>query len=248
MIDGKLALFSKAESTLVLVGPDGTRSPLGQRLEAPLFAPPDYLAGRTSFYPKSFDAWVHLSDARGAEAPGWPVQAAGISWCAPRIVASGQSYVVTFLTQAGSLHAWDLSGKPVPPFPLTLPGVFYATPGIMSVEGRPVLVILAQDGVLRQVGLDGTVLRQTSVPDLDGKDARILTADLDGDGRDDILLYGSGAFIAGYDAVLRPLPGFPVKGVSRPQLVDLDRDGRMDLLTAGLDGRIYAYATGRGQK
>jgi hypothetical protein len=248
IIDGKLALFSKTESSLVLVGPDGSRGAFSQRLEAPLFAPPDFLAGRTAFYPKSFDAWVHLSDPRGAEAPGWPVQAAGISYCAPRIMEAGQSYVVTFLTQAGSLHAWDLSGKPVAAFPITLPGVFYATPGTMSVDGRPVLVILAQDGVLRQVGLEGTVLRQTSVPDVDGKDARILIADLNGDGRDEILLYGSGAFIAGYDAALRPLPGFPVKGVSRPQLVDLDRDGRLDLLTAGLDGKIYAYAAGRGQR
>jgi len=248
MIDGKLALFSKMESALVLVGPDGSRIAFSQRLEAPLFAPPDSLAGRTAFYPKSFDAWVHLSDPRGVEASGWPVQAAGISYCAPRILASGQSYVVTFLTQAGSLYEWDLSGKPVAPFPITLPGVFYATPGTMSVDGRPVLVILAQDGVLRQVGLDGAVLRQTSVPDLDGKEARILVADLNGDGRDEILLYGSGAFVAGYDAALRPLPGFPVKGVSRPQLVDLDRDGRRDLLTAGLDGKIYAYTAGRGQK
>jgi hypothetical protein len=248
MIDGKLALFSKTESALVLVGPDGSRGALSQRLEAPLFAPPDFLAGRTAFYPKSFDAWVHLSDLKGAEAPGWPVQAAGISYCAPRIVASGQSFVVTFLTQAGTLHVWDLSGKPVPPFPITLPGVFYATPGTMSVDGRPVLVTLAQDGVLRQVGLDGTVLRQTSIPDLDGKDARILIADLAGDGREEILLYGSGAFVAGYDAAFRPLPGFPLKGVSRPQLVDLDRDGRLDVLTAGLDGKIYAYAAGRGRK
>jgi hypothetical protein len=230
------------------VGPDGSRGVLSGRLEAPLFAPPDFLAGRTAFYPKSFDAWVHLGDLKGAEAPGWPAQAAGISYCAPRIVESGQSYVVTFLTQAGSLHAWDLSGKPVPPFPITLPGVFYATPGTMNVDGRPVLVILAQDGTLRQVGIDGAVHRQTSVPDLDGKDARILVADLDGDGRDEILLYGSGAFIAGYDAGLRPLPGFPVKGLSRPQLVDLDRDGKLDLLTAGLDGKIYAYAAGRGRK
>lgn len=248
MIDGKLALFSKTDSALVLVGPDGSRNALSQRLEAPLFAPPDFLAGWTAFYPKSFDAWVHLSDLKGAEVPGWPVRAAGISYCAPRIIVSGQSHVVTFLTQAGSLHAWDLSGKAVPPFPITLPGVFYATPGTMSVDGHSVLVILAQDGFLRQVGLDGTVIRQTSIPDLDGKNARILIADLDGDGRDEILLYGSGAFIAGYDGAFRPLPGFPVKGVSRPQLVDLDRDGRLDLLTAGLDGKIYAYATGRGRK
>ncbi len=248
MIDGKLALFSKTESVLVLVGPDGSRVAFSQRLDAPLFAPPDFLAGRTAYYPKSFDAWVHLSDQKGVEAPGWPVQAAGISYCAPRIIDSGQSFVVTFLTQAGSLHAWDFSGKPVPPFPVTLPGVFYATPGTMNVDGRPVLAILAQDGVLREVSLDGAVIRQTNVPDMDGKDARILIADIDGDGREEILLYGSGAFIAGYDAALRPLPGFPVKGVTRPQLVDLDRDGRLDLLTAGLDGKIYAYAAGRGQK
>ena len=82
-------------------------------------------------------------------------------------------------------------------------------------------------------------------PDLDGKNARILTADIDGDGKDEILLYGSGAFIEGYDLSLRPLPGFPVKGVSRPQLVDIDRDGRPDFVTAGIDGLIYAYTMTR---
>jgi hypothetical protein len=248
MIDGKLALFSRAESALVLVGPDGVRSTLRERLEAALFAPPDFQAGRIAFYPKSFDSRVHLVDLTGAEAPGWPVQAAGISYCAPRIVASGQSSLVTFLTQAGSLHAWDISGKPLAPFPIAVPGVFYATPEPMLVDGRPVLVVLAQDGSLSMVGMDGAVLRQTLVPDLDGKTARIALADLDADGRQEILLYGSGAFIAGYDASLRPLPGFPVKGVSRPQLADLDRDGRLDVITAGLDGKIYAYATGRGKQ
>jgi hypothetical protein len=91
------------------------------------------------------------------------------------------------------------------------------------------------------------VVRQARVPDLDGKSARILLGDLDQDGLEEILLYGSGAFIAGYDAYFRPLPGFPLKGVSRPQLVDLDRDGRTDLLTAGLDGKIYAYTMGRSR-
>jgi hypothetical protein len=246
LIDGKLALFSKTDSAIVFIGPDGARAVFPRKLEAPLFVPPDFLAGRIAFYPKSFEPRVHLSDLIGTEAPGWPVQTAGISYCAPRISASGQTYVVTFLTQAGALYAWDLYGKPVPAFPITLPGVFYATPGTMKVDGRPVLIILAQDGILRMVGMDGTVLRQTSVPDVDGKDARILIADLEGDGREEILLYGSGAFVAGYDTTFGPLPGFPVKGVSRPQLIDLDRDGRPDLLTAGLDGKIYAYATGKG--
>jgi hypothetical protein len=96
--------------------------------------------------------------------------------------------------------------------------------------------------------MDGNVLHQTVVPDLDGKSARIMTADLYRDGRRELLLYGSGAFIAGYDSSLRPLPGFPLKGVSRPQLLELNNDGRLDLVSAGLDGKIYAYALGKGRK
>jgi len=247
MVGGSLALFSKADATLVLVNPDGGRRPLGQRLEAPLFLPPDVLDGRLAFYPKSFEARVHLTDLQGSEAPGWPVQASGISFCAPRFLQDGQTTLLTFLTQAGFLHAWDLSGKQMEWFPVSLPGVFYATPEPMLVNGRPCLIALAQDGSLSLVSTDGKVLRQARVPDLDGKTARIFVGDLDGDGVKEILLYGSGAFIAGYDEWFRPLRGFPLKGVTRPQLVDLDRDGKTDLLTAGLDGKIYAYTMGRGR-
>jgi hypothetical protein len=241
VVGGSLALYSKADAALVLVGADGSRRPLSQRLEAPLFLPPDVLDGRLAFYPKSFEARVHLTDLQGAEAPGWPAQASGISFSAPRFVQDGQTTLVTFLTQAGFLHAWDLTGKQAPWFPVSLPGVFYATAEPMVAGGRLCLVALAQDGSLSLVSTDGKVLRQTRVPDLDGKTARILVVD------QRIFLYGSGAFIAGYDEAFRPLPGFPVKGVTRPQLVDLDRDSRIDLLTVGLDGKIYAYTMGRSR-
>jgi hypothetical protein len=188
---------------------------------------------------------VHLSDLDGREAEGWPQQAAGISFCSPRIVQSGTSLLVSFLTQAGSLHLWTLSGAAVEPFPLALPGVFYATPEIVQTQGTQAIVTLAQDGSLTLIGIDGLVLRQTSVPDLDGRNARISIASVDSSGREDILLYGSGAFIAGYDAELRPLPGFPIKGVSPPQTVDIDNNGSTDVVTAGMDGKIYAYTYGK---
>ncbi|HVO39187.1 MAG TPA: hypothetical protein VMV03_09200, partial [Spirochaetia bacterium] len=123
LIDGKLALFSRADSALVLVGPDGSRKVLGEKVEAPLYSSPSFFSGRIAFYPKSFDAQVHLSDLAGVEAPGWPVRASGISFCAPRIVKSGTSFIVTFLTQAGALDAWDPTGAPAPSFPVSLPGV-----------------------------------------------------------------------------------------------------------------------------
>jgi hypothetical protein len=245
VLRGKLALFSKSDASLVLLGPDGERSTLLADVEAPLFALPDARAGMIAWYPKSFDAKVHLADAAGVEATGWPVQAAGISFCSPRIVADGESWVVSFLTQAGTLHLWDAAGAPRPGFPLQLPGVFYASAEPMSVEGRTVLVALAQDGSVSMVGLDGTVVRRALVPDLDGRTARILAADLDADGRQELLLHGSGAFIAGYDGELRALPGFPIKGAGEPQLADLDRDGGLDIVTVGLDGKIYAYTLAR---
>lgn len=248
LINGRLALFSRADSALVLVGPDGSHGVWGPALDSPLLNPPDSLGDRVTFYPKSFDVKVHLRDLSGAEAAGWPVSAAGISLCASRFVPSGDTFRVVYLTQAGVLYAWNPDGTTAAGFPMTLPGVYYAAPEPLSIDGQAALAALAQDGSLSIVGMDGNVLRQTVVPDMDGKNARIMTADLYRDGRRELLLYGSGAFIAGDDSSLRPLPGFPLKGVSRPQLLELNHDGRLDLVSAGLDGKIYAYALGKGRE
>jgi hypothetical protein len=248
MVGDELALFSKSASTLVLISSGGAVRELGRRFDAPLFTPPHAADGYMTFYPKSFDAMIHLTDLDGNESPGWPAQASGISFCAPRLVQDGQSTLVSFLTQAGALHVWSLSGSQMPGFPVTLPGVFYATPEPMDVNGSPVLVAVAQDGSLSMIAMSGTVTRQTQVPDLDGKSARVFLGDIDHDGTPEILLYGAGAFISGYDASFRPLSGFPLKGMTRPQLVDLDGNGRVDFLTAGLDGRIYAYTMARGRR
>jgi hypothetical protein len=273
IVDGRLVLFSKVDSTLVFLSSDGTRSTAAQKLDAPPREPPQFAGGQSigsasdkatagdkstgypgdksteyrgvlAFYPKSFDALVHLTDASGAEAPGWPVTAAGISWCAPRFVPDPRGTLVSFLTQAGSLHVWTMAGEPLPPFPLVLPGVFYATPEPVVVDGKGALAVLSQDGTLRLIGMDGSVLGETTLPDVDGRVARLASVRI-GAGQA-ILVYGSGAFIAGLDTSLRPLPGFPLKGVTRPQVLDLNRDGSPDLVTAGLDGKIYAYAVGRG--
>ena len=87
------------------------------------------------------------------------------------------------------------------------------------------LLALSQDGTLSMIGMDGALRQQVRVPDMDGRRAQMLCVDLGHDGRIETLLYGAGAFIAGYDSAFRPLPGFPIKGVSVPQLIDLNQDG-----------------------
>ncbi len=246
-INGMLALYSKADSALVLIAPDGTRSMIKLQEDSPLYSPPDFAGGVLAYYPKSFDSRVHLAAADGTEEQGWPVEASGISFCSPRLVEQGKSVVVTFMTQAGTLHAWDSGGQPLPGFPLSLPGVFFATPQPFPADGTTALAALAQDGSLSLVALDGTVLRQANAEGVDGKAARIFIADLYYSNRRQMLLYGSGAFMAGFDDSLRPLPGFPIKGVTAPQIVDVNRDGAPDIVTAGLDGKIYVYTMGKVQ-
>jgi hypothetical protein len=247
VIGGKLALYSKADAGLVFIAADGGRTMAALQDDSPLYSPPDFADNLLAYYPKSFDSKVHLAAPDGTEKAGWPVEASGISSSSPRLVADGQSLVVTFISQAGTLHAWDLSAQPVPGFPVTLPGVFFAAPEPLPADGKTALAVIAQDGSLSLVGLDGGVLRQTAVEDIDGKNARIFIADLYGNKRRQILLYGAGAFTAGFDDSLRPLPGFPVKGVTTPQVIDANRDGAPDYVTAGLDGKIYVYTMGKVQ-
>jgi hypothetical protein len=247
-LNGRLVLYSKADSALVFISPDGARSTAGLQEDSALYSPPDFADDVLAYYPRSFDSKVHLAAADGAEKEGWPVDASGISSSSPRLVADGESFVVTFMTQAGTLHAWDLSGRPMTGFPVSLPGVFFATPQPLPADGKTALAALAQDGSLSMVAMDGTVLRQTSVEDMDGKNARIYIADLYKNKRRQMLLYGAGAFTAGFDDSLRPLPGFPVKGVTTPQVIDVNRDGAPDIVTAGLDGKIYVYTMGKVQE
>ena len=67
VIGGSLALFSRNDAAIVLIGADGARRLLAQHLDAPLLAAPDVVGARMAFYPKSFDAHVHLTDLDGTE-------------------------------------------------------------------------------------------------------------------------------------------------------------------------------------
>lgn len=241
---GRAVLYSRVDSALSFVDGAGDQSLLKLPGDGELFAPPDFEGGLVAYYPKSFEGLIHLVDAAtGREREGWPVQAEGISFCSPRFVdAGGGERGVAFLTQGGTLYLWGLDGKPRPGFPFALPGVHYATPVPLRANGIPAVAGLSADGVLSLVSAKGTLLREQRLPRPVGKDARLLARDVDGDGSDELFVYGSGAFIDAYDATLRSLPGFPVKGYTEPRFIDFNRDRKLDMVTAGLDNAIYAYS------
>ncbi|MEX2195021.1 MAG: S8 family serine peptidase [Thermoleophilaceae bacterium] len=155
------------------------------------------------------------------------------------------------------------------------PAAFLATPAVGDVAGGPAPEIVA-------AGLDGRVYawnaRGRRVPgfpvriDERGDDDRLdraiyaspALADLDGDGRLDIVAAGADQKVYAWDGRGQPLPGWPVlardraggdvaKILSSPAIGDIDGDGSPDIVhgtgeaygsTPLASGRVYAWDAG----
>jgi len=77
---------------------------------------------------------------------------------------------------------------------------------------------------------------------VDGREARILARDINGDGVDELFLYGDGDWIRAYDQLLQPLEGFPVQGHWKPDFQDMNRDGVLDMVTGTLGNNLVVYS------
>ena len=71
-----------------------------------------------------------------------------------------------------------------------------------------------------------------------------LVADIDGDGKKELLVASAGAPIMAWESDGSPAPGFPLLGLSTgvrstPALDDLDQDGDIELMVTGSDERLY---------
>ena len=103
------------------------------------------------------------------------------------------------------------------------------------------LAVVSRDGNLSLVTLDGKVKSSIKLSNFSGKETRLLSADLNKDGNDEILVYGGKNFVEAYDINMDMLQGFPVRGGRTPLVMDLNSDGSPELVTAGYDDNVYAY-------
>lgn len=242
-LNDKYAVYSRDEKKVLLIDKSGSVDTFPFEPPSTLVSPPAYRNGRWAFYPKSFDNQIILTDPSGQVITGWPVSTDGICYGSPLFARKGELTGVFIQTQSGKLFGWDLFGKPISGFPLELQGVFYQQPTVypISAMDEDALLTLAEDGSLRLIGLDGKVMLERKLGDCNGKEAKILLADLNKDGRKEIVIYQNKNSIMALDQHLSDLPGFPVKGNTSPQFTDLNRDGKLEMITAGVDNTIYAY-------
>jgi hypothetical protein len=207
-----------------------------------LRSPPSFLTLQNktyaAAYPKSFLGEIWVQDiSNGAALPGWPAYVSGIAFGAPFPFAYQNKLHAAFISQAGELYIYDELGMLLQGFPLELEGVFYLQP----VFDGAFLWIIAQDGTLYQISPAGDRLSQ-KIPNLEVKENGYITAvDVDGNKEPEIFISGEGNTLHGYNRNFQSLEGFPLPIWGQPAFADLSGNGKMEIIGAGMDNKIYRW-------
>lgn len=239
-IGSGLLVSSKDDGGLELIDESGESAPWGPRLEDPVLSRPVVSAGNVAFATKGFDAKLYLCGIDGKEVLGWPREAGGISFGSPAIGSGADRPVIAYLSQAGELSMRDLGGEMLDGFPVKLEGTFYASPVFVRSSGEQLAACLGSEGRVTVTDVRGGERSAFQAPESSGKDARLAAFDADGDGFDEIFIYGSGGIVSGFALDGTPLTGFPQPGNLALAFADMNNDGAIDMVSASRDGTVYA--------
>jgi outer membrane protein assembly factor BamB len=127
---------------------------------------------------------------------------------------------------------------------------FYTSPTLVDVDGDGLPDVVNGDSFAHTIvayrGTDGTELWQTVLPDTDWSQAALVTADIDGDGRLEILA-GSDVGLYSLDAKTGQIEWFfPARWLrSEPRVADIDGDGKAEVLFGAGDGKLYVIGQSR---
>lgn len=224
----------------LLLSPRGTITAWAGPFEDPVNGEPAIRDGRVAIYPKRFDGDIYILDSQGKEIPGSPIVTEGLGVAGPVWVRyQGQNHLY-FLTTEGRLYAWG-PGLESRGQIAWFSGAYQAQPLVLRGRGNDeVLALISKDGILSLVSPDGNLIREARL-EVSGE-AKLGQADLDGDGLNEIVVYGFGNRIWVLDQNLRFLAPQGIQGYSEPAYFDLNGDRRLDLITVGLNQQIYAWA------
>ncbi|MDC7220941.1 MAG: VCBS repeat-containing protein [Spirochaetales bacterium] len=245
--DGDYLIFNRDGRQLVRLN-ENTRTPLSLPYSKVIINPPSLWKNQyIGVYPKDLFGTYYLLDNRGEPLENWPQKAGSIALQGPQFFEyEGRAHLM-FLTQKGILEIRDRRGK-ILQTPLSLEGNFLAPPVSLKGEEGTLLALINSKGEISVLTPTGEYVAQWDVRIPESEDTRLLPYDIDGDGRDELFLYGAGSRLYGWQSDFSPLPGFPVTGHYKPEFQDLDNNGKMEIISGGMDGKIHAYTIRTGEK
>jgi hypothetical protein len=209
---------------------------------------------------------MYVLDARGAPVEGWPQPISG--WPDATAAYVQDLLTVTTLTPGdpsrGWLYAWQENGDLLPGFPVELGWDSDSSPALANLDsnGRWWIVFGDDAGWLHVLDTSGHERSgfpvrtvgpgpgPTPTPHPPGGnvysiEASPAVADLDGNGRFEIVVGSWDGRMYVWDDTGTSLPGWPIdvgdQIISSAALVDLDGDDCLDIVVGCKDGRLYGW-------
>ncbi|UTC65361.1 VCBS repeat-containing protein [Treponema sp. OMZ 788] len=190
--------------------------------------------------PRSFDSYMYVFDDKGKIVSGYPKALDGISAVQP-ILYKNNSYEAV-LTEKGLFTLRPssiLSGNDGETYSIDLNSSCKTQP--VYSENLKMFFLITDNGFLYKIDTECNIIDKIPLKQKNAADYLISLIDLDSDGYDDVLVSGGGNSIYAYNANFSPLNGFPIAGTGVPYLIDVDGNGKSELISCGIDNRIHSY-------
>jgi hypothetical protein len=212
---------------------------------------------------------MRVLDAKGSAVRGWPQPIHG--WPDATAAYAGGILAVTTLSPGdpseGWAYAWHRDGTLLPGFPVELPKDSDSSPALADLDqdGHLWIVFGDDEGFLHVLDLNGQERTGFPVRTLGPKtgptptphppggnvysiEASPAVADIDGDGRFEIVVGSWDGRMYVWDDTGQLLPGWPVEVgdqiISSAALVDLDGDQQLDIVVGCKDHLLYGWTAG----
>lgn len=210
-------------------------------LPAPVQQLSDTRLGHTILVLEASGAPAALLDSQGYLLKGWPKAPSFTEPFPPLLMKSGAEVLVARMNAQGDLEVRDALGDLLPGFPKAIPGEYQVPPAVLVYQDREHLVLADSRGSLTIVDpTTGDAVVHRQIKEIT-TDSRLTVRDLDHNGREELLAYGSNGLIWAWNDRLEPLADFPVNGVTEPQFWDLDRDGFLEMISGDGQRRMFVH-------
>ncbi|MEL3912516.1 FG-GAP repeat domain-containing protein [Treponema pedis] len=210
--------------------------PMDTRLKNQPFVFDDTIAAA----PRSFDSMVYLFDRDGKIKDGYPSELESISAVQPVLYKNEKKEIWTaILTEEGKFSLKPAFNNENEGFSIEL-NVSCRVQPVYS-ENLKMFFLIADAGYLYKIDTQCRIVDKIALKQKNADDYVITLADLTGDKLDDVLISGGGNSVYAYGSNFIPLEGFPVSGTGNPCLIDVDGDGKPELITCGIDNSIHSY-------
>ncbi len=205
----------------------------------------------------SYDGNLYAWHGDGTNVPGWPQPLFAGTLSSPAVgdIDNDGILEIAITANNGKLYVFKANGTLQPGFPVT--GVqaagtgVYPSPALADMEGtgQKDIVINTTDGYVKVFRPNGTLIPQWSNVRYSytalASESSPVVADLDGDGRNEVLVGGEDANLYAFANDGTPMPGFPIHvgGEIRgtPAVWDIDHDGSAEIIASCWDENVYVW-------